>query len=98
LQQVYDEFERRDTVVIAIAQEDTDLDKHAQMAAKIKPKPRFEIVADLNRAKTGAYDRITAYLIDKNGRVRQIFPMLVRTRPSWEAVLNEIDRIGEPSG
>ena len=93
MQEVYDEFEKRDTVVIAVAQEDKDLKQHGQMAARIKPKPRFEIVADLDRVDTTRYDRTTAYLIDKTGRVRQIFPMLIHSRPSWQAVLSEIDRL-----
>ena len=95
MQEVYDEFEKRDTVVIAVAQEDKDLKQHGQMAARIKPKPRFDIVADLNRVDTTRYKRTTAYLIDKTGRVRQIFPMLIHSRPSWQAVLNEIDRLAD---
>ena len=80
MQEVYDEFEKRDTVVIAVAQEDNDLKQHGQMAARMKPKPRFDIVADLNRVDTTRYKRTTAYLIDKMGRVRQIFPMLIHSR------------------
>ena len=95
MQEVYDEFEKRDTVVIAVAQEDKDLKQHGQMAARIKPKPRFDIVADLGRADTTPYDRTTAYLIDRTGRVRQIFPMLIHSRPSWRAVLSEIDRMAD---
>lgn len=93
MQEIYDEFDKRDTVVIAVAQEDKELKQHGQMAARIKPKPRFDIVADLDRMDTTRYDRTTAYLIDKTGRVRQIFPMLIHARPSWQAVLSEIDRL-----
>jgi len=95
---VYDEFTRRDTIVIAIAQEDTDLKEHGLLPAKITPSPKFDIVADLNRKKTKRYDRTTAYLIDKEGIVRQIFPMLIRSRPSWQAVLHEIDRMNNKAG
>ena len=42
---MYDEFEDRDFVVIAVAQEDTDLAKHARMATRLKGGPRFEIAA-----------------------------------------------------
>ena len=55
--------------------------------------PSFDIVADLNRKKTKRYHRTTAYLIDKTGVVRQVFPMLVHSRPSWKAILGEMDRI-----
>jgi precorrin-6B methylase 2 len=94
LQGLYDEFEKRDIEVIAVAQEDTDLETHGKMAAKFKPAPRFNIVADLNGEKTTAkYKRVTAYYIDKSGTVRQIFPMMIHFRPSWRAVLGEIDRL-----
>lgn len=95
---MYDEFTQRDTIVIAVAQEDTDLKQHGLLPAKIKPSPKFDIVADLNRKKTKRYDRTTAYFIDKQGIVRQIFPMLIHSRPSWQAVLNEIDRINAQAG
>lgn len=84
--------------MIAIAQEDTDLKKHGLLPAKIKPSPKFDVVADLHRRKTKRYNRTTAYLIDKKGIVRQIFPMLIHSRPSWDAVLNEIDRINAEAG
>ena len=92
---MYDEFEKRDTIVIAIAQEDKELDSHAKMLRRFKEgPPRFELVADLFRQETLEYDRTTMYLIDKKGIVRQIFPMLIHTRPTWFAVLSEIDRLG----
>lgn len=94
MQKLYDEFEKRDTTVIAIAQEDKDLKSHGKMAKKIRPAPRMNIVADLNRQDTLEYDRTTMYLIDKKGVVRQIFPMMTHMRPTWFAVLNEIDRLG----
>ncbi len=88
---MYDEFTRRDTVVIAVAQEDKELESHARILKHFEGKPPFDIVADIDRKQTARYDRTTTYLIDKNGVVRQIFPALIHTRPSWFAVLNEID-------
>lgn len=90
-----DEFKSRDTVVIAVAQEEKDLKSHAKIYNRFKPAPWFDIVADINRSQTSAYKRTTAYLIDKKGAVCQIFPMLMHNRPSWRAILNEIDRITE---
>lgn len=78
-------------MVISIAQEDTDLESHGKMAKEIKPKSGSYIVADLNRAETEMYDRTTAYLIDKNGKVRQVFPMLTHFRSAWGAILGEVD-------
>jgi hypothetical protein len=80
-------------VVIAIAQEDKQLEEHGMLPASFGRDLPFDVVADLNRAETEAYDRTTAYLIDKNGIVRQVFPMLIHNRPSWEAILREVDRV-----
>lgn len=90
---MYDEFEKRNTRVIAVAQEDSDLESHGKFLKKFKSDPRFDIVADINRAKTKKYHQTTAYLLDKTGTVRQIFPMLIHSRASWRAILNEMDRI-----
>lgn len=79
--------------MIAVAQEDKDLKSHSDLPGKLRPSPRFDVVADLNREVTTKYDRTTAYLIDKEGIVRQVFPMLIHSRPSWAAIFAEIDRI-----
>lgn len=93
---MYDDVEALDTVVVAIAQEDTTLADHGKFLKGFEPGPRFEILADLERAETKAYDRTTAYLVDKEGIVRQIFPMIIHARPAWEAILGEIDGLDEP--
>jgi hypothetical protein len=56
------------------------------------PMP-YEIMAGFNREKTPMYDRTTAYPIDKQGGVRQVFPILIHHRASWPAILNDIDRL-----
>ena len=94
---MYDEFTKRDTVVIAIAQEDKDLESHGKFLTHFKTPPPFDIVADVSRRSTKKYDRTTAYLIDKEGVVRQVFPMLIHHRASWRAVLREVDRINAGS-
>lgn len=91
---MYEEFSQRNTVVIAVAQEDTDLKSHAKFLKLFNPEPRFEIGADIDRAETAAYDRTTTYLIEKDGTVRQVFPQLIHYRANWEAILNEMDRLG----
>lgn len=88
---MYNEFEARDTHVIALSQEDESLDKAGTMGTRFKPSPPFDLVHDLQRKETLAYDRTTAYLIDKEGVVRQIFPMIIHARPSWKVVLKELD-------
>lgn len=90
---MYDDVAARDTVVIAIAQEDTTLEDHGQLPQSFgRPLP-FDVVADLGREQTKAYDRTSAYLIDKNGIVRQVFPMLTHYRSNWQAILREVDRL-----
>ncbi len=62
--------------------------------SKLRPQLRFRILADLNRGKTTQLDRTTTYLVDRDGVVRQVFPAIIHMRPSWKAVLNEMDRLG----
>jgi hypothetical protein len=90
---MYDEFAKRDTVVIAVAQEDTDLESHAKILKKLGKSPPFDIVCDIDRKETARYHRTTAYLIDKRGVVRQVFPMLIHARPSWRAIWHEADQL-----
>lgn len=78
--------------MIAISQEDKDLESASRFLSSF-PERKFDIVADLNREKTAAIDRTTAYYVDEHGVVQQVFPMLIHHRPSWDALLGEIDRI-----
>ncbi|MGD2109504.1 MAG: hypothetical protein PVI86_08935 [Phycisphaerae bacterium] len=79
--------------MIAVCQEDADLKTHAQFLRQLKTRPRFEIVADVGRRMTMRYRRTTAHLIDKQGTVRQIFPMLIHSRPSWSAIRHEVEEL-----
>jgi peroxiredoxin len=90
---MYDEFEKRNVSVIAVAQEDQDLESHAKFLKHFEPAPRFELVADIGRTQTEEYHRTSTYLIDRNGVVRQVFPQLIHHRANWMAVLHEIDRL-----
>lgn len=90
---MYHEFTMRDTVVIAIAQEDTDLRSHGRILTQFKPRAPFVVAADLRHETVKHYRRTASIFIDKQGIVRQIFPMLVHHRASWWPVLHEIDRI-----
>ncbi len=92
---MYDEVEAMDTVVIAIAQEDRDLESHGKFHANFKPVPRFELCADFQRKDTKRYERTSTYLIVKQGVVRQIFPQLIHFRADWDALLRETKRVLE---
>jgi len=91
---MWDEFDRRGARVVAIAQEDTDLEQHARLPAALGDDLPFEIVADLNRERTAPYDRTTTYLLDADGVVRQVFPQMIHHRATWRAILREMDRQG----
>lgn len=92
---MWGEFEARDIRAFAIAQEDKDLESHGRFLRPFgEGGPPFAIVADVNREQTVAYDRTTAYLIDREGVVRQVFPMLIHHRATWHAILHEADRLG----
>ena len=52
LQGLYEEFDKRDTVVIAVSQEDADLKSHGKFLKRFEETPPFDIVADLKREKT----------------------------------------------
>jgi len=90
---MYDRVEALDAVVIAIAQEDQDLESHGKFYANFKPEPRFELCADLDRAETGRYERTSTYMIDKDGRVLQVFPQLIHYRAHWDGILRECERL-----
>jgi len=94
LQKDYDGFTQRDTVVIAISQEDKDIASAAKFMRHFgSDGPSFTLAADLNREKTQRFRRTTTYLIDKQGVVREIFPAIIHQRPGWSAVLNRIDEL-----
>lgn len=90
-----EKFEQRGVPVVAIAQEDTDLASHAKFLNRFKDGPWFTILADLNRQKSTMYDRVTTYVVDARGVVRQVMPQLIRQRAEWEAVLGEVHRLLE---
>ena len=85
-----DEFDALDTAVIALSQEDKDLESAARFVKGMPEPVPFDVVFDFDRKKSAVYDRTTAYLIDEHGVVRQVFPMLIHFRPSWDAILGEV--------
>ena len=42
---------------------------------------------------TKRYRRVTTYIIDKQGIVREIAPALIHMRPTWRSVLNKLDEL-----
>ncbi len=77
-------------MVIAVAQEEKNLQDLGKIHGKFKPRPKFALLADIGRKQTSKYDKVTVYLIDKKSTVAQVFDATVRTRPPWDAVLAEL--------
>ena len=94
LQTLVDEFDARDTVVVTIANEEESLDASLAIRNHLGGEdPRFVSLVDLADITSESMERTTAYLVDGAGKVRQVFPMEIYSRPSWWAILNEIDTI-----
>ncbi|MCZ6834560.1 MAG: hypothetical protein O7G85_02185 [Planctomycetota bacterium] len=93
LQDMYDRVEALDMVVIAIAQEDKDIESHGKFHDHFKPEPKFELAADFSRSETGRYERTSTYVIGKDGVIKQIYPQLIHYRAHWDAVLSEAERV-----
>ena len=95
LMDVHGEFEKRDTRIVGLANEEQSLENFAKVDQRFDGGAPFDLVVDLayHREGTGPYERTTAYLIDKKGVVRQVFPMEIYERPPWWAFLHEIDRV-----
>lgn len=93
LQDQIDRLAELGVVAVAVSQEDESLEEFARFQASgFEPAPRFELVADLGREHTPRYDRTSATLIDEQGIVREVFPMLLRYRASWAPILDELGR------
>lgn len=89
---MYSRFDALDIMVVAVAQEDKDLESHGKMTAQFPDRP-FEIVADMDRAGTERYERTSTYLIDREGIVRQVFPQVIHYRADWETIITECERL-----
>jgi len=88
LQSQQSRFESMDIAIVAVSQEEVDLSKAPEMAAKTGAE--FPVVHDLKHELAPQFDRTNAYFIDAQGVVRQIFPMSSYMRPSMSLVFQEI--------
>ena len=62
---MYDEFTKRDTVVIAIAQEDTDLKTHGQFLKKFSTPPSFDLPAGTYSGEIRSFRGAVPLILDK---------------------------------
>ena len=92
LQELVEEFEARDTVVVTIANEERDPADSAKVRNHLGgEEPAFVNLVDMGWSLAEHFERTTAYWVDAEGVVRQVFPMEIYSRPPWWAILNEID-------
>lgn len=90
---MYDAFEERRTPVLAIANEESWYHENQKLDEHLEGDRRFHNAVDFNYKLSYTFEREAAYLIDKRGKIAQVFPMEVYERAPWWSVLNEIDRI-----
>lgn len=83
-------FADQDVSILALSQEDDDLDKARRMHRSLGGgELPLTLAFDLERRETQAFDRTTAYLVDREGVVQQVFPMIIHSRPSGVVLLKE---------
>ena len=88
------EWAARGIGVVAVSQEDPDLERARTFVGTFAEAPAFPLLADVNRVQTGALDRTSATLIDGDGVIRQLFPMMAHMRASAACLLREVDEPG----
>jgi len=91
LQEVYDAFARRGVKVIGLSLEAAEMEEHAKTLRRF-PDRRFLLAGAIGGEGAERYAQTTGYLVDAEGVVLQVMPMEAYNRPSWQAVLTEIDR------
>lgn len=94
LRELYAEFEERDVAILGISSEERNMMDHANVIGELGFMPEWDLVTDIGY-RHDAYERTTAYFVERTGEVRQVFPMEIYDRPPWWAILNEIDRLDD---
>lgn len=95
----YDEFDRLGAKVIGVSKEDESLESFEKLVSRFRPvPPRTLILWDDGGRTTKDFDPITYYLIDLDGRIREIFPGTRFTRCSPRAMLHAIADVMNADG
>ena len=92
LQEIYDAFAQRGIQVIGLSLEAAEMKHHAKTLRRF-PDRRFALAGAIGGEGAEGYAMTTGYLVDKQGIIQQVMPMEVYNRPSWWAVLAEVDRL-----
>lgn len=95
----YDQFDKLGARVICVSKEDDTMESFAKLVSRFRPvPPRTLFLWDRNGRATRDYDPITYYLVDLDGRIRQIFPGTRLTRCSPRALINVLTEVMKQDG
>lgn len=89
----FEELEARGLEAVALALEETDATHTGRFLAKLGGEVPFPLLSDVGRQQASGCEPTTVYLMDEEGVVQQVFPMLTYSRGSWSAILREADRL-----
>lgn len=92
LQQSLPDFTARGVAVLAISQEDPDLEQAPGILDGLDATPTYPVLIDIDRKAAPRLDRTTAYLVNREGKVTQVFPMMTHMRATARTLLGETDR------
>jgi alkyl hydroperoxide reductase subunit AhpC len=90
LRELAELFADQDVSILGLSQEDVDVENARKMHRSLGGgELPLTLAFDLERRETQAFDRTTAYLVDTDGVVQQVFPMIIHARPSGVVLLKE---------
>ena len=69
LQDLYPEFESRAVEIIAVSNEEKNFMAHTKVIGQLGERPPYPILCDAKRKHTTAYERTTAYLVERDGTI-----------------------------
>jgi hypothetical protein len=95
----YEDFDRLGAKVICVSKEDESLESFEKLVSRFRPvPPRTLFLWDEGGRATRDYDPITYYLVDLEGRIREIFPGTRFTRCPPRALLHAIADVLKADG
>ena len=86
------EFEALGISVVALSQEDDDVEGFRKIGSTLKDLP-FSVVGDVDRRTLPQLERTAAYYTGRDGKVLQVFPMETYRRAELGAIRHEILRL-----
>lgn len=95
----YEDFDRLGAKVICISKEDESLEAFGKLVSRFRPvPPRTLFLWDQYGRETRDYAPVTFYVVDLDGRIREIIPATRMTRAPTQAILNVLAEIIKQDG